>query len=34
MESCGLSKYIETKMQISCFYLILSFLKNFKKVWN
>ena len=30
----GLSKYIETKLQTTCFYLILSFFKKQKEVWN
>ena len=30
----GLSKYIETKLQITCFHLILSFVKKSKEVWN
>ena len=34
MPSWGLSKYIETKLQITCFYLILSFFKKRKGVWN
>ena len=34
MPSWGLSKYIEIKLQITCFYLIWSFSKNQKDVWN
>ena len=30
----GLSKYIETKLQIICLYLILSIFKEEKEVWN
>ena len=28
MSSCELSKYIETKLQITCFYLVWSFLEK------
>ena len=31
ISSWGLSKYIETKLQITCFYLILSFFKKIKR---
>ena len=31
---CGLSKYIETKLQTTCFYLIQSFFKKQEEVWN
>ena len=34
MASCGLSKYIENKLETTCFDLILSFLKKLKEVWN
>ena len=34
MASCGLLKYIETKLQTACFHLMLSFLKKIKEVWN
>ena len=30
----GLSKYIGTKLQTTCFQLILSFFKKWKEVWN
>ena len=30
----GLLKYIETKLQTTYFYLILSFFKKQKRVWN
>ena len=32
--SGGLSKFIETKLQTTCFYLILSFFKKQKEFWN
>ena len=32
--SWGLLKYIETKLQTNCFYLILGFFKKQKEVWN
>ena len=34
MPSWVLSKYIETKMQTVCFYLIWSFFKKLNEVWN
>ena len=34
LASCGLSKFIETKLQTTCFHLILGFLNTQKKVWN
>ena len=34
MQSWGPSKYIETKLQTTCFYLILSFSKKQKEVWK
>ena len=35
MASCGLSKYFGTKLQTTCFHLILSFCKKKKKKnWN
>ena len=34
MPSWGLSKYIETKLQTTCFYLMKSFSKKQKEVWN
>ena len=32
--SWGLSKYVETKLQTTCLYLILSVFKKQKNVWN
>ena len=32
--SWGLSEYIETKLQTTCFYLIKNFFDKQKKVWN
>ena len=34
MKSWELSKYIETKLQAACFYLIYGFFKKLKEVWN
>ena len=34
MPSWGLSKYIKTKLQTTCFYLMWSFNKKQKEVWN
>ena len=34
MTSWGLSKYNETKLQTTCFHLILSFSKKQQEVWN
>ena len=34
LPSWGLSKVIETKLQTTCFYLIKSFFKKRKEVWN
>ena len=34
ISSSGLSKCIETKLQTTCFYLILSYLKKQREVWN
>ena len=34
MSNCGLSKYIKTKLQTTCFYFIRSFDQKQKKVWN
>ena len=34
MQSSGLLKYIETKLQTTCLYLVLTFFKKQKELWN